>query len=211
MKNDFYEYLDYYVPNPRCELDYKRDYELLLATVLSAQCTDKRVNMVTKTLFQYYDLEKLANASNKEIETIIKPCGSYSKKAEYIIKIARNLIENYDGKVPNNRNYLETLPGVGRKTCNVVLKNLFNEPCIAVDTHVLRVSKRLGLAQEGNTPLDVEKRLMKIIPKKKWNKVGEQLLLFGRYKCKAIKPECSSCLFKSDCKYYKERGRLINE
>jgi endonuclease III len=200
MKNEFYSYLDYYVPNVRCELNYGKDYELLIATVLSAQCTDKRVNEVTKVLFNKYNLDSLAIASKKEISDIIRPCGSFNKKSDYIINISKSLMSNYNGKVPNNRDYLESLPGVGRKTCNVVLKNIYNEPCIPVDTHVIRVSKRLGLAKEKDTPEIIEQKLMKLIPKEKWNKVGEQLLLFGRYHCKSIKPNCEGCLFKNDCK-----------
>ena len=204
MKNEYYDYLDYYIPTYKCELDYNKDYELVLATVLSAQCTDKRVNMVTKDLFKKYDLNTLAKASNKEIEEIIKPCGTYTKKADYLIKIANSLVKNYNGVVPNNRKYLESLPGIGRKTANVVLKNLFNEPCIPVDTHVIRVSKRLGFANEEDEAIDIEKKLMKLIPKDKWNAVSEQILLFGRYHCKAINPSCDGCLFRNDCKYEKK-------
>lgn len=204
MKNDFYEKLDYYVPDVRCELEYSKDYELLIATVLSAQCTDKRVNIVTKELFGKYDLKSLCNATNKEIENIIRPCGSYTKKANYIIKIANSLVANYKGIVPNNRKYLESLPGVGRKTANVVLKNLFNEPCIPVDTHVIRVSNRLGIVKNETDPLKIERVLMKKIPKEKWNRVAEQILLFGRYHCKSLNPECNNCLFKKECKRYKQ-------
>lgn len=200
MKNEYYEYLDFYIPNVKCELNYNKDYELLIATVLSAQCTDKRVNIVTKELFEKYDIFSLSKASKKDIESIIRPCGSYNKKSEYILYIAKRLVEDYNGKVPNNREYLEKLSGVGRKTCNVVLKNLFSEPCIAVDTHVIRVSKRLGFVNKNDSPLEIENKLMKIIPKTKWNKVGDQILLFGRYFCKSIKPECSNCKFKNICK-----------
>jgi endonuclease-3 len=200
MKNSFYQYLDYYIPNPKCELDYLKDYELLIATVLSAQCTDKRVNMVTKKLFAIYDINSLANANILDIQDIIRPCGSFYKKSEYIIKIAQSLVQNYQGVVPNDRDYLESLPGVGRKTCNVVLKNLYNVPCIPVDTHVIRVSKRLGLAENDDEPWKIEQKLMDKIPKDKWNKVGEQILLFGRYYCKSVNPSCSNCLFKKDCK-----------
>ena len=200
MKNDFYKKLDYYIPEAHCELDYQKDYELLIATVLSAQCTDKRVNLTTKILFKKYNILSLAEASNKEIEAIIKPCGSYTKKANYIISICKSLIENYNGIVPNNRKYLESLPGVGRKTANVVLKNLFDEPCIPVDTHVIRVTNRLGIVNNEYDPLKIEKVLMEKIPKKKWNKVSEQILLFGRYYCKSISPNCKDCLFKKQCK-----------
>lgn len=203
MKTDFYKILDYYIPNPKCELDYNKDYELLIATVLSAQCTDKRVNLVTKDLFNKYDIFSLSKANKKNIEKIIKPCGSFVKKSEYIIEIAKSLVLNYQGKVPNNRAYLESLKGVGRKTCNVVLKNIYDVPCIPVDTHVNRVAVRLGLANEEDTPNVIEAKLMKEIPKEKWNKVGEQILLFGRYFCKSINPCCDDCKFKDRCKYKK--------
>lgn len=200
MKNDFYQKLDYHVPTYKCELNYNTNYELLIATVLSAQCTDKRVNLVTKELFKKYDLNSLAKANIKDIEEIIKPCGSQTKKAKYISEISKSLMDNYNGKVPNNREYLESLPGVGHKTANVVLKNLYNEPCIPVDTHVIRVSNRLGLVKNELDPNKIEKILMKKIPKDKWNKVAEQLLLFGRYTCKSVKPNCDICLFKKECK-----------
>lgn len=203
MKSDFYKILDYYIPNPKCELDYNKDYELLIATVLSAQCTDKRVNLVTKDLFSKYDIFSLSKANKKDIEKIIKPCGSFVKKSEYIIEIAKSLVLNYQGKVPNDRTYLESLKGVGRKTCNVVLKNIYDVPCIPVDTHVNRVAVRLGLANEEDAPNVIEAKLMKEIPKEKWNKVGEQILLFGRYYCKSINPCCDDCKFKDRCKYKK--------
>ena len=203
MKTDFYKILDYYIPNPKCELDYNKDYELLIATVLSAQCTDKRVNLVTKDLFNKYDIFSLSKANKKDIEKIIKPCGSFVKKSEYIIEIAKSLVLNYQGKVPNDRAYLESLKGVGRKTCNVVLKNIYDVPCIPVDTHVNRVAVRLGLANEEDTPNVIEAKLTKEIPKEKWNKVGEQILLFGRYFCKSINPCCDDCKFKDRCKYKK--------
>lgn len=208
MNKKIYEYLDSYIPNPKCELDYNKDYELLLSTILSARCTDKRVNKVTKELFKNYDIYGIADADIKSIENIIKSCGNYSKKSIYLIEVCKNLIEDYDGKVPNNRKYLESLPGVGRKTTNVVLKNLYNEPCIPVDTHVERVSKRLGFAKPSDSVSEVEKKLMRSIPKEKWNKVGEQLLLFGRYYCKSMNPNCSDCLMKSYCKY-KKNSSLI--
>lgn len=203
MKSDFYKILDYYIPNPKCELDYNKDYELLIATVLSAQCTDKRVNLVTKDLFSKYDIFSLSKANKKDIEKIIKPCGSFVKKSEYIIEIAKSLVLNYQGKVPNDRTYLESLKGVGRKTCNVVLKNIYDVPCIPVDTHVNRVAVRLGLANEEDAPNVIEAKLMKEIPKEKWNKVGEQILLFGRYYCKSINPCCDDCKFKDRCKLKK--------
>ena len=198
--NDFNKKLDLMFPDARCELNYNKDYELLIATVLSAQCTDKRVNEVTSVLFRKYDLNGLKNASNREIENIIRSCGSYTKKAAYIKEIASSLILNYDGIVPNDRTYLESLPGVGRKTTNVVLSNLYDVPAIAVDTHVERVSKRLKIACKNDDVLKVEKKLMKMIPKDKWSKSHHQMVLFGRYICKARGPLCEECAFYNDCK-----------
>ena len=200
MKSSFYEYLDYYIPNPKCELNYSTDYELLIATVLSAQCTDKRVNEVTKILFKY-NLEEISLMSFDDIEKIIRSCGSYTKKAVYVKNIADILLHDYNGKVPNSREILETFPGVGPKTCSVVLKNIYNVPAIPVDTHVERVCKRLGIVFNNATPRNVEYILKNEIPVDKWNRVSEQILLFGRYYCRAINPKCDNCLFKDFCKY----------
>lgn len=200
MKSSFYEYLNYYIPNPKCELNYSTDYELLIATVLSAQCTDKRVNEVTKILFKY-NLEEISLMSFDDIEKIIRSCGSYTKKAVYVKNIADILLHDYNGKVPNSREILETFPGVGPKTCSVVLKNIYNVPAIPVDTHVERVCKRLGIVFNNATPRDVEYILKNEIPVDKWNRVSEQILLFGRYYCRAINPKCDNCLFKDFCKY----------
>lgn len=196
-------YLDELFPDARCELNYTKDYELLIATVLSAQCTDKRVNMVTEKLFSKYDIYSLADASLQEIEQIIRPVGTYTRKAFYVKTIAKDLVLNYEGHVPNNRTYLESLPGVGRKTCNVVLSNLYDVPAIAVDTHVDRVSKRLGLADEYDSVGMVEKKLMKFFPKDKWSRVHHQMVLFGRYKCKSVSPDCHGCKFKDECLRHK--------
>ncbi len=200
------DYLDELYPDARCELNYKKDYELLVATVLSAQCTDKRVNEVTKVLWQKYDIFSLAKADRKEIERIIRPVGSFTKKASYLISIAQSLVKDYNGTVPNNREYLESLPGVGRKTCNVVLSNLYDLPAIAVDTHVERVSKRLRLAYQKDSVWQVEQKLMKKLPKEKWSRLHHQLVLFGRYNCKAIKPECDECKLKNYCSYYQKKN-----
>lgn len=197
-------YLDELYPNAHCELNYQKDYELLIAVVLSAQCTDKRVNMVTKDLFDKYNLEEISNLDIKEIENIIRSVGTYTRKAFYIKEIATSLIENHQGKVPNDRKYLESLPGVGHKTCNVVLSNIYNVPAIAVDTHVSRVSKRLELAKETDDVVKIEKKLMKKFPKEKWSKLHHQMVLFGRYHCKSIKPDCAHCKLKEMCKYAKQ-------
>ena len=196
--------LDIMIPDPKCELIYNKDYELLIATVLSAQCTDARVNKVTKVLFSKYDINSLSMANLKDIENIIYSCGNYKKKSEYIINIAIALVKDYNGNVPNNREYLESLPGVGRKTTNVVLSNLFDVPAIAVDTHVDRVSKRLGLVNLKDTVLNVEKKLMKKIPINKWSRTHHQMVLFGRYICKSQKPDCDKCLLKEYCVFYKK-------
>ena len=195
--------LDKLIPNPKCELNYNKDYELLIATVLSAQSTDKRVNEVTKILFDKYNLNDLKDLDLKIIENIIKPVGTYTRKALYIKEIANKLINDYNGIVPNNREYLESLPGVGRKTTNVVLSNLFAVPAFAVDTHVYRVSKRLGIAASKDDVLKVEKKLMKYFPKDKWSRLHHQFVLFGRYTCKSIKPNCNNCPFNNKCKFPK--------
>lgn len=205
MINKILDYLDILFPNPKCELEYTKDYELLLAIVMSAQTTDKRVNMVTKVLFSKYDtLEKLASADTEDIENIIKPIGTFKKKSIFIKEIASHLVNDNYKVVPNDRAYLESLPGVGRKTANVFLSVIYDEPAIAVDTHVLRVSKRLGLAGVDDTVLEVEQKLMKKIPKNRWSKTHHQLVHFGRYKCKSISPLCTDCQLKDICKYYKK-------
>lgn len=192
--------LDKLYNNPRCELNYTKDYELLLAVMLSAQTTDKRVNEVTGPLFKEYDsLEKLDKLGLLELQKIIRPIGMYKEKSKNFKGVVKGLIE-LGGYVPNDREKLMTLPGVGRKTINVVLSNLFNEPCFAVDTHVNRVSKRLGFAKESDDVLVVEEKLMKTFPKDHWSKSHHQFVLFGRYECTAKKPHCTGCPFISFCK-----------
>jgi len=198
-------YLDKLFPNPKCELEYTKDYELLIAVMLSAQTTDKRVNMVTRILFNKYDsLESLATADINDIIEIIKPIGTFNKKASNIISIAKSLINDKNGIVPNDRNYLESLSGVGRKTTNVVLSNLYDVPCIAVDTHVSRVSKRLSIAKKNDDVLIIEKKLNKKFPKEKLCRLHHQLVLFGRYYCKAKNPLCENCELKNICKEKKK-------
>lgn len=202
---DIIDYLEEILPNAKCELNYTKDYELLLAVMLSAQTTDKRVNMVTQVLFDKYPtLEALRDADINDIMNIIRPIGTFHKKAMNIQSIADTLLKETGGIVPYDRAFLESLNGVGRKTANVVLSNLYSEPVIAVDTHVSRVSKRLGLAKENDDVLVIEKKLTKKIPKEKLNKMHHQLVLFGRYYCKAINPLCMECKLKDKCKYYKK-------
>lgn len=200
-------YLEELYPNASCELNYSKDYELLIAVMLSAQTTDVSVNKVTGILFtKYPTLEMLANANIEEIMEIIKPIGTYRKKSQNIIEIAQSLLENYNSVVPNNREYLESLPGVGRKTANVILSNLYNEPVLAVDTHIKRVSYRLGLAKETDDVLVVEKKLTKIFPKEKINKLHHQLIFFGRYHCKARNPNCQNCKLTDLCKHFQTKN-----
>jgi endonuclease-3 len=197
-------YLDELFPNPKCELNYNKDYELLLATMLSAQTTDKRVNSVTEILFKKYPtLQELSQANITDIEEIIRPIGTFHKKAQNLISIATNLVKDYQGCLPNNREYLESLPGVGRKTTNVVLSNIYNVPCIAVDTHVARVSKRLKLALDKDDPLKIEMKLTKKFKKEDLCKRHHQLVLFGRYYCLARSPKCETCKLQEICQYYK--------
>ena len=204
MMNDILDKLDIIVPNARCELNYTKDYELLIATVLSAQTTDKKVNDVTNILWNKYDIFSLSKANIKDIEDILKPLGTQRKKAIYIINIAKSLVNDYNGVVPNDRKYIESLNGVGHKTCNIVLSNIYDVPAIAVDTHVTRVSKRLGIANDGDDVKKIEEKLMKKVPKDRWGKTHHQLVLFGRYTCKSIKPLCDKCLLNDNCKYYKK-------
>jgi len=198
--SEIIEAFNYYIPEPKCSLNYRTDYELLIATVLSAQCTDERVNKVTEVLFNKYNLEGLANASVDEIRDIIRPCGNMNRKSIYIKEIANRLLEEQNGIVPNDRKYIESLPGVGRKVCNVVLANIFHENVIAVDTHVERVSKRLGFANIKDDPYTIEKKLDKKF-KDKLGDLHHQILLFGRHYCKAKNPLCEGCKFKKICKY----------
>lgn len=195
-KSDLINNLDIMIPSPQCELSYTKDYELLIAVMLSAQCTDKRVNEVTKNIFNKYDLKDLASLDIKLIEELIYKLGSYTKKAYYIKSIANRILNDCEGKIPNDRKYLESLPGVGHKTANVVLSELFGEPNIAVDTHVKRVSKRLSLAKKQDDEKVIECKLLKYFNKEEYNRVNHQLVLFGRYICTAKNPKCKNCLIK---------------
>ena len=188
-------------PDAHCELHHRSHFELLIAVILSAQTTDERVNTVTPLLFEKYpDAKTMAKADLKDIEDIIKPIGIYKNKAKNIIGTARVLAEKHKGKVPNDRKSLEELPGVGRKTANIILNNCFDHPAFAVDTHVSRVSKRLGIADKDDDVKEIEEKLMAYFPEDHWGKLHHQFIFFGRYMCKAVKPECEDCPFKKICR-----------
>ena len=200
---DFLEKLDNLIPNPKCELVYKTPYELLVAVILSAQCTDKRVVLVTSELFKEFNTpQKMLKLSQEELEEKIRSCGFYHNKAKNILAMSKMLVENYNGQVPSSLDELEKLAGVGRKTANVVYSEAFKGNAIAVDTHVLRVSNRLGFVSTQN-PYECEKALMKKFDENTWGKLHLQLVLFGRYYCKSQKPKCESCPFADMCTYNK--------
>lgn len=203
MMNEIFNYLDELFPNPKCELNYSNDFEFLIAVILSAQTTDKKVNNVTKVLFNKYDIKSLSNADIEDLKLILKPLGMSDKKSVYIKNVSNKLLNEYNGIIPDNFNELVQFDGVGRKTANLVLSTLYNEPYFAVDTHVERVSKRLGLANINDDVSKVEKKLMKYFPKDKWSRLHHQFVLFGRYTCKSQKPNCLNCPFKCNCKNYK--------
>ncbi len=186
-------------PNPRCELDFANAYTLLVAVVLSAQSTDKGVNKATKELFAVADTpQKMLNLGLEKVKNYIKTIGLYNNKAKNIIALSQELVDKYNGEVPAAREALESLPGVGRKTANVVLNVWFNQPTLAVDTHVFRIAHRLGFSQ-GKTPVEVEKDLLKVLPDNYAKNANHWLVLFGRYICKAQKPDCANCPIAGFC------------
>lgn len=189
---------------PKCELIYNNDWQLLIAILLSAQCTDRKVNNITPILFSKYPtLKDLKEASFDELELIIRPLGLSKNKAKNIIALAAILHDTYNDKVPNTKEELVQLPGIGTKTANVMLIEYFNIPAFPVDTHVSRISKRLELCFENDSVETIEKKLTTIFPKNEWATLHLRMVLFGRYICKAIKPDCNSCLFNQKCKYKK--------
>lgn len=198
--NKLYKYIDSLFPNAQCELFYSKDYELVIAVMLSAQTTDKAVNNVTKVLFsKYKTLEELNNASLKEIENIIKPLGLYQNKAKNIKGITSKLIVDFNGIVPSNKDDLQTLPGIGNKSAGVIRAEVFKIPDLPVDTHILRISKRLGVASPDARPIIVENNLRKLLPKNEWISAHHKLIFFGRYFCTAKNPNCKECKIKNYC------------
>lgn len=190
----------------KCELDFSSNFELLIAVILSAQCTDKRVNEVTKTLFKKYNTpQDFASLGQTELEKLIYSCGFYHNKAKAIISASKQILSDYDGNVPEQFDELVKLNGVGRKTANVVSSVGFNKDAIAVDTHVFRVSNRLGLSK-STTPLKCEQDLQQQFPKDQWRQLHTMLVMFGRYECKSQRPLCVSCPFQQICLYYKSKA-----
>ena len=191
-------------PDAHCELNHETPFQLLIAVVLSAQTTDERVNKVTPSLFaKYGDCYSLANAPLKDVELLIHSIGLYHNKAINIIALANALVKDFNGEVPRTRKALMSLPGVGRKTANVVLSVVYDIPSFAVDTHVSRIAKRLGLAKYNDDVLKIEEKLCRKIPRVYWNKSHHQFIFFGRYFCKAVNPNCKSCPFTDICKKIK--------
>jgi endonuclease-3 len=204
--NDILNTLEEMFPDAQCELNHSNVYELLVAVILSAQATDVSVNKVTPVLFERFpDVSSLSQGEIKDIENCIKNIGLYHNKARMIKEMAQIIVERYDGEIPSKRKDLQSLPGVGRKTANVVLSVWFEVPAIAVDTHVERVSKRLYLAKPEDTVLKVEEKLRRKIKRKRWNRSHHLFIFFGRYFCKAKAPQCDICPFKNQCRYIKEK------
>ena len=191
-------------PNPTTELIYKTPFELLIAVVLSAQSTDLSVNKATRKLFKVANTpEAILTLGEKNLKTYIQTIGLYNTKAKNILKTCTLLVQNFHSTVPNTREALESLPGVGRKTANVILNTLFNKPTLAVDTHIFRLANRIGLAP-AKTPLAVEKALIQVIPKQFLKNAHHWLILHGRYICTAKKPHCNQCLISNLCAYNKK-------
>lgn len=189
--NEVLDVLSYEYPKPKSELNYEDTFHLLIAVILSAQATDISVNKVTPALFAAYpDVYRLAKADRDDVMQLLKSIGLYKNKSKFIIETSKNIVNEFNGEVPRTREKLMSLPGVGRKTANVVLAEGFGIPAIAVDTHVSRVSKRLGWVQEKDSVLEIEKKLMEIIPKSRWASAHHQLLLFGRYHSTARDTRC---------------------
>ncbi|OPA72862.1 endonuclease III [Paenibacillus selenitireducens] len=197
-------------PDAHCELHHSNPFELVIAVLLSAQCTDETVNKVTANLFQKYRKpEDYLAVPIEELEQDIRRIGLFRSKAKHIQHLCQMLLERYNGEVPEEHEKLIELPGVGRKTANVVMSNAFDVPAIAVDTHVERVSKRLGLANWKDSVLEVEKKLMKRVPRDEWTLTHHRLIFFGRYHCKAQNPKCDVCPLLSICREGKKRMKPI--
>lgn len=204
-KNEIMKRLEEVYLGSKPSLLFENPFELLIATILSAQCTDIRVNKVTRVLFPKYPKpEDLALADVHDVEEIIKSCGCYQVKAKNIVNTAKTLVSDYGAEVPPAMEELVKLPGVGRKTANVVLSNAFGIPGFAVDTHIMRVSYRLGLSEAEKDPLGIEKDLCSIVPEERWGEAHHWLIYHGRQVCTAKKPACETCFLKDICRFVKE-------
>ncbi len=202
------EYFKEHRPVAETELDYRSEYELIVAVILSAQCTDKRVNVITVDLFKRFpDFKVMAEAEQAEVFDYIKSCSYPNNKAKHLVGMAKMVVEEFGGKLPKEVKELVKLPGVGRKTANVLASVLFNQPAMAVDTHVFRVSARLGLTTNAKTPLETEKQLVKNIPKELIPLAHHWLILHGRYVCIARKPKCGECGLTEYCKYFEKENK----
>ena len=194
------------MPIAESELHFENEYQLLVAVMLSAQCTDKRVNMVTPALFATYPtIEALSLATNDEVLSYIKSVSYPNSKAAHLVEMAKRVAEVYNGKIPDTREELQTLAGVGRKTANVVLAVWWNQPTMAVDTHIFRVAERIGLTTNAKNPLDSEQQLIKYIPETIIPKAHHWLLLHGRYTCQARTPKCEKCGLQEICRYFSKK------
>ena len=206
LKNKYRYLIEYFeenMPIAESELNFENPYQLIVAVVLSAQCTDKRVNMTTPAFFERYpDAESLSKASVSDIYELIKSISYPNNKSKNLLGMAKALVSDFQGVVPDDVDKLQTLPGVGRKTANVVASVAFNKPAMAVDTHVFRVSARIGLTINAKNPLDTERQLVKYIPESVIPKAHHWLILHGRYVCKARKPECEKCGINTICEYF---------
>ena len=202
------EYFSKHQPEAETELVYEKPYELIVAVILSAQCTDKRVNIITPEFFKLFPDEKsLAKADFEDVFSIIKSCSYPNNKAKHLIGMAKTLVEEFDSVVPSDIEELQMLPGIGRKSANVIASVVFNKAVIAVDTHIFRVSDRIGLSTNAKTPLETEKQLTKHIPEDKRAIAHHWLLLHGRYICKARKPDCGNCGIKTFCRFYENNKK----
>ena len=206
--DEIFQFLDELHPNPKCALNFSNNYELLVAVILSAQCTDERVNKVTPNLFTEANTpQKMIELGENRIKEIIYPCGFYNNKSKAILEMSCDLVDKFNGQVPSTMSELTSLKGVGRKTANVVLGVAFDKQTIAVDTHVHRVSKRLGLTKQNSTPEKCEQDLLKIVPPNSRTKFHHQAIWFGRLTCKAQKPQCEKCELTHICKYYQNKSK----
>lgn len=196
-------YFEEHMPVAETELSYRSSYELIVAVILSAQCTDKRVNMITPDFFSRYPTPyELAAVEPEEVYELIKSCSYPNNKAKHLVGMARMLTDRFDGKVPDTLEELQELPGVGRKTANVILSVAYSRPAMAVDTHVFRVADRIGLTYRAKNPLEAEHQLVKHIPEHLVHKAHHWLILHGRYVCTARNPSCSTCGIRTSCRYY---------